>query len=45
MRIGMDGERGFSFGVDDAWQPREPPVIASSRKRREGPNHGPPRVF
>ena len=25
MRIGLDGERGFSFGVDDAWKPHEVP--------------------
>jgi hypothetical protein len=25
MRIGIDGERGFSFGVDEAWKPREVP--------------------
>lgn len=31
MRIGIDGERGFSFGVDDRWRPREVPVLAASR--------------
>lgn len=27
VRIGIDGERGFSFGVDDEWRPREVPVL------------------
>ena len=31
MRIGIDGERGFSFGVDDEWKPREAPVLGASR--------------
>ena len=26
MRIGIDGERGFSFGVDDSWKPHMPPT-------------------
>ena len=26
MRIGIDGERGFCFGVDDSWRPNRPPV-------------------
>ena len=26
MRIGIDGERGFSFGVDDEWVPHEVPA-------------------
>ena len=26
MRIGMDGERGFCFGVDEAWRPNPPPT-------------------
>jgi len=25
-RLGIDGERGFSFGVDDEWVPRQPPT-------------------
>ena len=28
-RIGIDGERGFSFGVGDDWLPREPPPADS----------------
>jgi hypothetical protein len=27
MRIGIDGERGFSFGVDEEWSPHEVPVL------------------
>ena len=27
MRIGIDGERGFSFGVDDEWVPHERPQL------------------
>mmetsp|Transcript_58618 Transcript_58618/g.96766 ORF Transcript_58618/g.96766 Transcript_58618/m.96766 type:complete len:993 (-) Transcript_58618:255-3233(-) len=26
MRIGLDGERGFSFGVDENWHPLDPPI-------------------
>jgi len=29
VRIGIDGERGFSFGVDESWQPKEPPDLSS----------------
>jgi hypothetical protein len=25
MRIGIDGERGFCFGVDEQWQPLSAP--------------------
>ena len=28
MRIGIDGERGFSMGVDDTWTPRPVPTAA-----------------
>jgi len=28
-RVGIDGERGFSFGVDDDWVPRQPPSEAA----------------
>lgn len=31
MRIGIDGERGFSFGVDDQWRPHERPVLEDGK--------------
>ena len=31
MRIGIDGERGFSFGVDENWVPREVPATPSNK--------------
>ena len=42
MRIGIDGERGFSFGVDDEWVPHEAPTpeemsSAPSKSQRGGP--------
>lgn len=30
MRIGIDGERGFCFGVDEHWVPNVPPAGAAS---------------
>lgn len=33
MRIGIDGERGFCYGVDDEWRPRSSPFISAARKR------------
>lgn len=35
MRIGIDGELGFCYGVDDDWQIRCPPV----RTKRSGESH------
>eukprot|EP00967_Tisochrysis_lutea_P121729 scaffold200806_cov31-Tisochrysis_lutea.AAC.1 len=31
VRIGIDGERGFSFGVDENWVPHEQPVAPPPR--------------
>lgn len=31
-RIGIDGERGFCFGVDDEWVPRNPPTLGEAER-------------
>eukprot|EP00966_Prymnesium_polylepis_P149148 3446118-Prymnesium_polylepis.1 len=35
MRIGIDGEQGFSFGVDEHWTPRPPvaPTVTAEGAR------------
>ena len=36
MRIGIDGERGFSFGVDDHWVPHEVPNLDAMTEKSGG---------
>ena len=40
MRIGIDGERGFSFGVDDHWVPKlpEPPAPPQQDPNKRRPS-------
>lgn len=35
MRIGIDGERGFSFGVDDSWAPYEVEAVREMKAAAE----------
>ena len=38
MRIGIDGERGFSFGVDDQWRPHERPILEDGKSQARAPS-------
>ena len=44
MRIGIDGERGFSFGVDEQWHPHERPVLEDGKSSAPPPSEGPARA-